>query len=300
MKASTFPIRKIGVAVLTLGASLAALPSQAFFVQPVRCETDSLDQTVVEGRNAWFKRCKPELYDMVYSEGNEFTFNGKRFDRRLYVTFGVPNAEGGFSYPGNWMAPTDVNADCKSAPKYVPIGVCTSGCYQGDQNLLFAEGNVEIAQAMEANLKNVVTLSSQATLEKPSSQLSPIRNFLASIRDAQHELLEFRTLSGGALTVTVEHPLLDSEGKMRRADTFKNGEALVQASGQADPIVSIVGKTTFGKVYNLDVQSEGSLENIVIAQGFLNGSLFYQNGGGVAKLNQVIFRQSVLPSGLLE
>ncbi len=287
------------VTLLTLIAGLVPVPSHAFFIQPTRCEADSLDQKVVIQRNEWFKRCKPELYDMVFSEGDEFTFNKIKYDRRLYVTFGVKVSTGGFTFPGNWMAPVVADAPCDTAAGYAPIGVCTSGCYQGDQQLLFEEGTVGIEEAMNRNLNHVVTLSDLATLERPVSQLSPIRHFLKSIRDAQQEILEFQTLSGGKLVVTVEHPVMDGEGRMRRADSLKKGEALVKASGELDPIVSIVGKSFYGKVYNLDVENAGELENVVIAQGFLNGTLYYQNGGGVAKLNQVLFRQSVLPSALL-
>ncbi len=282
-------------------ASLMSLSSaEAFFVDPQRCEHDSIDQNQVLARNQWFKRCKPELYDMVYSEGDEFTFNKIHYQRRLYVTFGVPKAGGGFDYPGNWMAPIDANAGCDTPVGYKAIGVCTSGCYLPDQKLMFPGGEVEIKKAMNLDLAQVVTLTENSTQRDVHFKFTPVHHFMASISETQHELLEFLTLDGGSLIVTPDHPLVDSQGRIRRADTFERGEALVKANGDLDPIVVIVGKTEFGKVYNLAVQSQGDLENVVVAQGFLNGTLHYQNAGGVSKLNQVIFRQSVLPQELVE
>ena len=42
--------------------------------------------------------------------------------------------------------------------------------------------------------------------------------------------------SGGILAVTMEHPILDHEGRMREASTFKIGDLLVKSDGSLDPL----------------------------------------------------------------
>jgi len=170
-----------------------------------------------------------------------------KYARRLYVTFGVPNPNGGFLFPGNWKAPTDVNADCAVPAGYKTHWRLYFRVLSAGSEAPFEEGMMEIKLAMEAGLKNVVTLSSGSTLDHLSTQLSPIQGFLTDIRDAQQELLEFRTLSGGTLVVTLEHPLLDSEGRMRRADTLKLGGVFSKGYSELDPITSLLENPTMGR-----------------------------------------------------
>jgi len=107
-------------------------------------------------------------------------------------------------------------------------------------------------------------------------------------------------ISGGTLAVTMEHPILDHEGRMREVSTFKVGDLLVKSDGSLDPIESIAGRTYVGKVYNVNLESNDDLQNIVIAQGYLHGSMHFQAGAGVKKLNQALFRKLIVPSDLIQ
>lgn len=84
--------------------------------------------------------------------------------------------------------------------------------------------------------------------------------------------------SGGKLSVTLNHPLVDGEGYMKKAEEFKIGDKLVLANGKKDKIVQINVVDFFGKVYNVAPKSNNSQENIVVAKGYLNGSHKFQTG----------------------
>jgi hypothetical protein len=291
----TFCYGLLGVVLFGLN-----LPSaHAFTIDPQRCASDSVEQNQAEGRNQWFRKCDKRFYKAIFSEG-EFRMNRQTYERRIYATFGVADGHGNFSYPGDWKAPTDPNAPCDMPEGYELIGVCTAGCYAPDQMLLFADGWERIDSAAATKKDLIVTLSESSSQGNVQTQHSRTLHYLYDNADAQQELLEFKTLSGGSLLVTTEHPLLDQEGKMREASTFKVGDSLVNQHGHSDPVISIVGRSYFGKVYNVAIAGSGDLENVVIAQGFLNGSLHYQSGAGVKKLNQVLFRKWNIPNDLIE
>ena len=303
-----FSFMSKGFLAMACFASLLGLvqEARAYTLNPDRCTADDIgDDKVAAGRNAWFKRCEPGAYKFVFSEGSEFRMNKVNYERRVYVTYGVPDPEnkGGFLYPGDLKAPTNANAPCSSLPaEWQLIGVCVTGCYAPGQELLFSDGwaKVEDAASIKTQKRDLVTLGNDSTLEQLSTRLSQIKNWIFDLRDAQQELLEFKLTSGGTLVVTTGHPILDHEGRMREASTFKVGDLLVKSDGSFDPIESIVGKTYFGKVYNVNLESDQDLENIVIAQGYLNGSLHFQAGVGVKKLNQALFRKLNIPSALIQ
>jgi len=64
---------------------------------------------------------------------------------------------------------------------------------------------------------------------------------------------------------------------MRKAKDFKAGDAFVMLGGKLDPIVSIAKQSFVGKTYNVVVKSEDRRENIIVTNGYLNGSAFYRD-----------------------
>lgn len=79
---------------------------------------------------------------------------------------------------------------------------------------------------------------------------------------------------------------------MKVAEEFKVGESLVQSGGTLDAIVSINEIKYFGKVYNVFVQSNAPHKNVVLINGYLNGSAFFQNAGA-KEMNRTIFRNNM-------
>ncbi len=82
---------------------------------------------------------------------------------------------------------------------------------------------------------------------------------------------------------------------MVAAETLKAGDSLMTAEGKADAITSIETVDYFGKVYNIDMGNEVIEDNIIVAQGFLSGTVYFQNEG-LENLNRLILRNSDLLS----
>ena len=86
---------------------------------------------------------------------------------------------------------------------------------------------------------------------------------------------------------------MNGEGFMLEASKFKIGDSLVKLDGSLDPIVSIDADAQFfGKVYNISPVSNNDHENIVVAQGFLNGSQKYQKKA-FGEINRLVLRSNI-------
>lgn len=265
-------------------------------LQPGRCGAlgDSLgSQAELDGRFAWAKKCYPSLEPYWITWQGMNGLNG----RPLYPTFGVFNAEGIPQNPKRFNAPTSGDAPCNAPKEYDVVGVCEIGCYTGDQNVAFPQGNRPIGDADHEGFTSVVTLAQNASFENPITKSSPVVRFTKDIADGQQKIVVIRTESGGQLKVTENHPLLSGDGKMKDAASLKVGESLVRADGTKDAIASIQKVDYFGKTYNVDVASKNELEQVVIAEGYLAGAVAYQNEW-VGKLNRVLLRHN-LPANVV-
>ena len=178
-----------------------------------------------------------------------------------------------------------------TGPFYV-TAYCESGCYAPDQSLRFSDGDVNIVAAMKARRDDLVTLTSDATLDDLATQTSRVESYTADIRDAEQVLYQVTTASGGALSVTSEHPMVTSEGRLVKAEQLTAGDELLRADGTPDPITAIVKTDYFGKVYNLRPASRERVANLLIAQGFLVGSGRFQNED-VSYMNRVLLFRAV-------
>jgi hypothetical protein len=184
---------------------------------------------------------------------------------------------------------TQVATDLFNDAHYQLVALCVSGCYTPDQRLLFKDGYVDIGGAYQEKNMEIMTLAPGSTLDSLSFETTPLQAYTVDIAPSWQDVMDIATLSGKKITVTTNHALIDSEGQMRAAETLKMGESLVQADGTPDPIVQISKRSYFGKVYNVRPKSNGLMKNIVVAEGLLSGSVYYQNEG-VKNLNRDLFR----------
>jgi hypothetical protein len=169
---------------------------------------------------------------------------------------------------------------------------CESSCYTPDQSLRFSTGDVNILEAVKSKRDDVVTLTPDATLDNIETHVDNVYSYTLEIRDAEQVIYKIKTASGGTLSVTNEHPVLVSDGRLVKAETLQNGDRLVRANGKLDPIVHVERTTFFGKVYNMKPMSEDLVSNILIAQGFLVGSARFQNDD-VNYMNRVLLLRGV-------
>ena len=158
---------------------------------------------------------------------------------------------------------------------------CTSSCYTPDQNVRFATGDVNIADAFNAVRNDVITLSPDATLDNLSTQVSGVFSYTHESRNnITQPIYTVTTASGGSLSVTNQHPVLvasSGSGRLLMAERLREGDDLLKADGTLDPIVQIVKTNHTGQVYNLAPTATEHVSNILIAQGFLVGSSRFQN-----------------------
>lgn len=172
------------------------------------------------------------------------------------------------------------------------VAYCESGCYAPDQSLRFSDGDVNVVDAMKARRDDLVTLSPDATLDALTTQISRVASYTTEIRDAENVIYTLTTASGGSLSVTSEHPILTSEGRLVQAQKLARGDELLRADGTSDPITRIEKAPRFGKVYNIKPVSPEPVANILIAQGYLVGSARFQNDD-VAYINRVLLFRGV-------
>jgi hypothetical protein len=199
--------------------------------------------------------------------------------------------------------PEYAKAICSEPAAIPPAGigftpfVCTSSCFAPEVRVFFPEGYVEASEAHDKRLKSVVTLKPNSLLEDPHFRISPIKRWISSLRPVEDILLKFQMADGGSLRVTKNHPLVNSEGRVVEAITMKESDKLVAADGRFVEIEKISEERFFGKVYNLDVESNNPKGHIVVAEGYLSGSNYLQNDG-LNYIGERLYRAS-LPSEVL-
>jgi len=169
---------------------------------------------------------------------------------------------------------------------------CESSCYTPDMELRFSKGDVNIVDAMKAKRDDLITLTPDATLDDLAMQTSKVFSYTTEIRDAENLIYKLTTASGGSLSVTNEHPIVTSEGRLVKAEKLHVGDELLKADGTPDPITGVEKTTLFGKVYNIKPASSVPVANILIAQGFLVGSARFQNDD-IGYMNRVLLFRAV-------
>lgn len=274
-----------------------------------RCENDSLDPAQARERLNWLRNCHKGLLVATYNNINGedgssddskvnvietewFYVGGDRTKpkaRPNYLTFGTASYEN----PLNWFAPVVGSAACGEFPVgYQILGECTASCYEPDQNILFSVGEMPIGEALSKMQDDIITVTDDSTLDFVNLQSRKVKNYTQSATPTRHEILTISTQSGGRLKVTKNHPILSAQGLMIEAGDLRVGDGLVHVDGQTDPILSITEKEYFGRVYNIQPDADSQLGQIVVAQGFLTGSSWFQNDG-YEFVNRLILRRNV-------
>lgn len=291
--------KMIGVVLsLAIGHNLAfAGATTSGRYQDVK-NADTLDQPTARERVKWAFKCYPYLRGSMPDKVAILIDAQSGNHLEGYPVFGEVDENGKVTKV--WQAPVTEDAPCTDAQKYGFLGFCAAGCYTPDQMIFFSDGPHAIRQAQQSSRQDIVTLSPEASLDNLDYQVSQLKSYTVDIKEYEQHILRITTLTGGELKVTLNHPLVDSEGVMRKAKDLKVGEALVREDGEFDAIQSIEKIAYDGKVYNVEMNDTETNNNIVVAQGFLNGSVHYQNAGA-KEINRVALRAgNVIPTSLVE
>lgn len=305
-------VLKCVLAALSMSTFEYALGTSAVAIR-ARCAEDSLNNSQALERVLWYANCHADKIaaDIFWVPAEE-ALDEYYLDARIAKVGNTWHAtRGRIFYPSFtnadttkvWKAPTNRN-DCSVQ---IPAGYawrasCISSCYTPDTKLLMAEGStgltLNIFDAVSEGKQSIMVVDAESNLADIALTPNVLDSYVESQIPTTHQIITFKTMSGGQLKVTNNHPLVDQNGAMRVAEDFKVGDSLITQGGDKDLIVSMDQAPYFGKVYNVWPQSENLLNNIVIAEGFLSGSAWYQNDG-LNELNRKLFRSNI-PTDLIE
>lgn len=274
-----------------------------------RCTYDWLtNATDAINRRAWAQRWyEANPYGYVSSSGKDPRFfNSAKFRNLIDEYLNRPRPiqlYPVYSYPQTstkWRPPVLLRQDTSYTVKPAEVtndAVCQAGCYTPDQQVRFEGGPVAISEAQQSGLLPLVTLSPEATLDAISFMTNQVAEYVMDDEPAEQDILVFQTSLGGEIKVTLEHPLVEPGGSIRAARDFVVGDGLVREDGSTDTIQSISAIKWVGQVYNVRPITTDLVSNVLVAQGFLNGSIAYQNEL-VVELNRLILRE-IIPEEVL-
>lgn len=267
-----------------------------------RCSHDSLSNREAHERFLWMEKCQdasPAIREFLQRFDDVETRQSAGIDsasRVLYPTF--MKVVGGKDQV--WKAPVKGTASCEAPANIYVAAVCVSSCVTPEEQIVteIKGRSLQTMSFLEALLrgqKQVMTLAAEGRRNAGplSVKKTRVEQWVTELVESDHEMIELKMRSGGGLLVTPNHPLVVASGEMRQARDLGIGDSLVRMDGQADEIVAIQSRNYFGKVYNLFTQSSGLMENIVITNGYLNGTAFYQNEGA-QNLNRKILRRRLI------
>jgi hypothetical protein len=233
-----------------------------------RCSLDDQLTTVpsAQGRNAWSRKCG------YISASREAYLNGEN-EYQVYTNAcsNYPQVQAGSTC--TQYVPDDVNAACLQG--LVKLGSCVTGCFTPTQRVDFAGRELTVPEAYAQGQKDVTALTPSARPGLLTYANQPIRAFIAG--DTQEDIFLLKTREGRSLEVTAEHPMLMGDGTMVKARTLKVGDQLLGANGQMLTLSAVTVFNFKGQVWNVRPQSKDKAENIMSAEGFLTGSVRFQN-----------------------
>lgn len=267
---------KTAVWAAALFFSTTVLCEQNYIVIQERCTQDNLGPEEAKLRNAWARKCFPDLQEDI-----------DLYARKKPLKYALGHNE----KTGSDKAPLDVNAPCDN---WHIVAFCVAACYTGDQMVKFLDGYTPILNALKERKPYLLGLRHTASVNHIQWAGLPVESYSQSLKDAEETIRYIETRQGSSLDVTLGHPIMLADGKMVLANDIHIGDRLLNAQGAAEDVITVQDRTFFGKVYNVAPISSHPLNNIIDAQGILVGSSKYQNLEELTKLtNRKVLRKLV-------
>ncbi len=258
-----------------------------------RCPDDSLSGPQALGRTDWvLAHLKHKLNSDAMRKLEEY----RNRQRPVYPSFARKRGDNSVE---TVVMPHDPGQDGSAYLDGMYIrGFCTSGCYVANQPILFSDNWDTIGTADLQIHPGILVLNRNSTLSNPSLVRIPVADYIRTDRINTEPVVNIVTEGGRRLSVTLEHPVMTIDGSFVRAQDLEVGSVLAALGEvpnvhvEADPIKTISESAYIGRVYNLDVRSDYLAENVVVAGGILNGTLYIQNLENQA-LNRLVFRSNL-------
>lgn len=190
---------------------------------------------------------------------------------------------------------SEASRTCRTPPPPVQQSSSDSGgsdCFADMHKVLFTTGYITLKNAAyEIPAHTLVTVASNATLERMTYSTVPLENIVLDSR-ATVELVYLKGQSGGFLAVTPAHPVMNHEGRLLQARDFKVGDSMIRLNGKADRLVEVRNFMYKGSTRNVVPRSDMLTSNLIIAEGYITGSYWYETVGQ-RFMGQQILRQSL-------
>ncbi|QRK13481.1 hypothetical protein JQX13_06105 [Archangium violaceum] len=240
--------------------ALAQLQTRCF--QDDQLETSEL----ARGRNAWARKCGliTAAREAYLNEANEYQV----FTNGCYA---YPNVPAGSTC--SFHVPASEAQACLTG--LIKLGTCVAGCFTPSQHVDFGGRDVTVPEAYASGLTQVTALTADARLDALSFGNQPIRSYVAG--DTQEDIFLLQSSDGRRIEVTSTHPMLLADGTMVKAHALKEGDRLLGSDGSKLELSSVSVFSFKGKVWNVRPASQNKTENVMSAEGFLTGSVRYQN-----------------------
>lgn len=269
-----------------------------YATESARCAefNDSLDTQQANNRSLWAAKCYPWL-KFTMQEGKVYLKNSQTGELLIgYPLFGSLQPDGSVIPK---PAPIDPAADCWDPNTHPFLGYCRAGCFTPDQEILFNTpvGYKEIALASQKGISDILIVDGVDTNNEINLRSRDLVSYTVDPKAHNQPILIFQTVDG-EIQVTPNHPLVDGRGYMVAASTLKVGDSLKTVTNTNSKITSIEKVDYFGKVYNIDMGTSDMFENIIVANDFLSGTVYYQNDG-ISNLNRQVLR-TLIPKEILK
>jgi PKD repeat protein len=259
-----------------------------------RCSEEFLSPSEVRGRYDWMMKCQ------LQSPGIQKFFIDFPWSidlRRHYVSFSTHAGPG--SADKLWRAPVDAGAPCALPRETTVTAVCSSSgalsseeiLSQGPQDKDFK--NISFIDALNANTPFVAAVNSGHSATDLGLARTKVETWATNRAKDRQEMIVFHMKSGRTLRVTANHALVSSNGRVYSAYEFRAGDRLIRSNGTLETITKIEAGADFTKVYNVFVDSARAQRNVVVTNGFLVGTDYFQTTRQ-SSINRALFRQNLI------
>lgn len=218
----------------------------------------------IQGRNAWaamWGYITPDEEMQLNTSGRYIEFSNGCFRTISGAPCStvVPITAGGAYVPGLMLSSYCNQYDCYTPSQRILV----DGAYMG------------IEDAATAQSKTITTLTPGSTLEEPILGEQSVSAF--SWAPVSEDIYVLEGDGGERLEVTGGHPMVLSDGTLSPANELREGDTLAAPDGGMIRLVRVNTYAYEGKVWNVSPRSEEKTANVVVAEGYLAGSLKLQN-----------------------
>lgn len=175
----------------------------------------------------------------------------------------------------NWLNSEKL---CAISYSRLLVGVCPQGCFEA--NTLFEvqdeSGNLQTVPAHEVSPNDqMMSLAPGASLEDGETLFGAINKVVSGGEESN--LFVFSLENGTELSVTKEHPMVLSDGRIVRAKSVELGDSFVTSEGASVSVTNIDRRASHEEVYNFDMAGDSTENHVIVANGVFVGDLALQS-----------------------